>query len=628
MAGQELKATDKVVLKMSKDGAVQKNLADDSVSRVSKRTADAVFKKDITPEQRLDKLRAAGLITSEHKKRVYKNLKFGVNNLEMPVDNDEDNQQSEKTVSAFIPTLGIKFKAKSVDKKLFGTMGLRQERKQRINDENTDVKAQKEAFEAEKPESIDSSDIPDVPTEKPSKLNDGKVRNTLQAHSSVAEKLTDNHIESGILNFDKDDVSVGDKLFSDDKADKKLIKQVSKDEKKLAKGDKKLQKAQDRLPTQRNIRIKKEFDAEKGKIQRKLCFEKEVKPIKSDGLVTKGVKGAKTAVSTSVSGTIHNQFAKYEDENSALKAAHKTEKVAESALHTGKSALKTYYQNVKTKPYRTVSKLKFNSEKANQKLNYHKALLENKNLRDGGAVKQSLKKAQMKHNQVKNARETQRTAAKATEFVKKTAKKVQEALTKNYKLILGAAVILLIFGIFTSACSSLTMMMCDTGTSIIATSYTAEDDDIYAAEDYMKSLENDLNGYISNIPKYYVNWQEYRYHLDEIKHDPYGLISYLTAKNMCFEYNDALKSDIQTLFNALYTLKIESIHEIRSYSYTTTDADGNEIIVTVYYDYYILDVTLTANDFDEAVKAQLEELGVYDLYELLQESKGNRPDLF
>ena len=55
MAGQELKATEKVVLKMSKDGAVQKNLADDSVSRVSKRTADAVFKQDITPEQRLDK---------------------------------------------------------------------------------------------------------------------------------------------------------------------------------------------------------------------------------------------------------------------------------------------------------------------------------------------------------------------------------------------------------------------------------------------------------------------------------------------------------------------------------------------------------------------------------------------
>ena len=627
MAGQEFKSSEKSVLKSSRDGVLSQNLATGTTERVSKKTADAVLKPEKAVEQQLDKIKAAGLSPPEQRKRVYTNLKFGANNPEKPTDSD-DVQQSEQTVSAFIPHVAIRFKPKKVDEKQFGATALRQEHKQRINDENTDVKAQKEAFEAGKTESIDSLDIPDVPTEKPSKFIDGKVRNTLQAHSSAAEKLTNDRAERGILNFDKEDVSVGDKLISDDKADKKLLKQVTKDEKKLAKADKMLQKAQDRLPTQRNIRIKKEFDPEKGKIQRKLCFEKEVKPIKSDGLVAKGLKGAQTAVSTSVSGTIHNQFAKYEDENSALKAAHKSEKVAESALHTGKSALKTYYQNAKTKPYRTVSKLKYDSEKAHQKLNYHKSLLENKNLRDSGAIKQSLKKAQMKRNQVKNARETQRTAAKATEFVKKTAKKVQEALAKNYKLILGAAVILLVFGIFTSACSSLTMMMCDTGTSIIATSYTAEDDDIYAAEDYMKSLENNLNNYISNIPNYYIGWQEYRYHLDEIKHDPYGLISYLTAKNMCFEYNDALKNDIQTLFNALYTLKIESIHEIRSYSYATTDADGYEIIVTVYYDYYILDITLTANNFDEAVKAQLEALGVYDLYELLQETKGNRPDLF
>ncbi len=254
MAGQELKATDKVVLKMSKDGAVQKNLADDSVSRVSKRTAEAILKQERIPEQQLDKLKVAGLITSEHKKRVYTNLKFGRNNPEKP-DTDSDNQQSEQTVSAFIPPLGIKFKAKSVDKKQFGSTALRQKRRQCIRDENTEVKVQKEAFETESADIPQSNDISEQKSKKPSKLNDGKVRNTLQAHSSVAEKLTDNHIESGILNFDKDDVSVGDKLFSDDKADKRLLKQVSKDEKKLARTDKKLQKAQDRLPTQQNIRI-------------------------------------------------------------------------------------------------------------------------------------------------------------------------------------------------------------------------------------------------------------------------------------------------------------------------------------------------------------------------------------
>ena len=129
MAGQELKSTEKVVLKMSKYGAVQKNLADGSVSRVSKRTADAVLKQERTPEQQLDKLKAAGLITSEHKKRAYTNLQFGRNNPDK-ADTDGDNQQSEQTVSTLIPPLGIKFKAKSVDEKQFSKKALQQKCKQ------------------------------------------------------------------------------------------------------------------------------------------------------------------------------------------------------------------------------------------------------------------------------------------------------------------------------------------------------------------------------------------------------------------------------------------------------------------------------------------------------------------
>ena len=114
MAGQELKATDKVVLKNSRDGAVEKNLADGSTTRVSGKLTEAVLKPTKTPEQ-LDKIKAAGLSPPEPRKRVYTNLKFGVNNPEKPVANDEDNQQSEQTVSAFIPPVAIKFKPKNVD---------------------------------------------------------------------------------------------------------------------------------------------------------------------------------------------------------------------------------------------------------------------------------------------------------------------------------------------------------------------------------------------------------------------------------------------------------------------------------------------------------------------------------
>ena len=149
------------------------------------------------------------------------------------------------------------------------------------------------------------------------------------------------------------------------------------------------------------------------------------------------------------------------------------------------------------------------------------------------------------------------------------------------------------------------MMMSNGSMSILSTSYTATDEDMYAAEDYMKSLESELQEQINNIPNVYVGYDEYNYDIDEIGHDAYGLISYLTAKICVFVFDDATKQIFRTC-SMLYTLSVQTIHEVRSYSYTTTDADGNKILVTVYYDYYICNTTLTANDFDETVRSKLE----------------------
>lgn len=460
-------------------------------------------------------------------------------------------------------------------------------------------------------------------------MKSDKTRNTLKEHSAAAEKLTDKPDESA-LNFENDDVSVADKLIdtNDEKKLNKLSKKLNKDEKKVAKADKKLAKAEKKLPHQTTIRRQRVWNDEKGKVQHKLVFEKELKPTKKNGIVTKGVKGAKNAVKTSVSGAVHGQISKYEDDNSALKAAHGTEKVAESALQSGKSALHVANENLKTRPQRKVSKLQMNSDNAHSKLNFHKALSENKELRNSSTVKQAMKKSQMKRQQVKNAKKARQGATKVQEGITKVGKKIAEAMVKNKTVIIIVVVILLFFCILAGLLSSCTMMMSDGSMSILSTSYTATDEDMYAAENYMQSLENGLSDYINNIPNVYVGYDEYNYDIDEIGHDAYGLISYLTAKKMCFIFDDSVKADIQILYSTLYTLKIEIVHEVRSYSYLTTDENGDTIEVTVYYDYYICNTTLTANDFDEAVRSRLEALGVYDLYELLQEAKGNRPDLY
>ena len=639
MAGQEFKSSEKSVLKSSRDGVLSQNLATGTTERVSNKTADAVLKPEKAVEERLDKIKAAGLSPPEPRKRVYTNLKFGANNPEKPTDSD-DVQQSEQTVSAFIPPVAIRFKPKKVDEKQFGVQAIRRKRKQRICAENEEVKEKKFAFEADKEEISDISDKVEVETPE-SKMKSDKTRNTLQEHSSAAKKLTEESESGSSLNFEADDGSIADKLI-DEKAEKKfrkaeakdekklkqLDKKVSADEKKVAKADKKLEKAEKKLPQQTTIRRQRVWNGEKGKVQHKLVFEKELKPIKKNGIVTKSIKSANNAVKTSISGAVHGQISKYEDDNSALKAAHGTEKVAESALQSGKSALHAANENLKTRPQRKVSKLQMNSDNAHHKLNFHKTLSENKELRNSGTIKQSMKKSQMKRQQVKNAKKARQGATKVQEGITKVGKKIAETMAKNKTVIIIVVVILLFFCILAGLLGSCTMMMSDGSMSILSTSYTATDEDMYAAEDYMQSLETGLSEYINNIPNVYVGYDEYNYDIDEIGHDAYGLISYLTAKNMCFVFDDATKQDIQDLFNALYTLSVQTIHEVRSYSYTTTDADGNRILVTVYYDYYICNTTLTANDFDEAVRSKLEALGVYDLYELLQEAKGNRPDLF
>lgn len=372
-------------------------------------------------------------------------------------------------------------------------------------------------------------------------------------------------------------------------------------------------------------------------MQRKLKLEKEVKPLPKPNIVQKGVQGTKYAVTTAVSGTVHQQISKYEDENQTLKAAHGTEKVAESALRFASHKVKATNQKLKEKPYKKVSKLKFDTDNAHKKLNQHKVALDYKTEQQTKKeakkdAKKALKKAQQKQNQKNAAKTAKKGASKAGKKAGEAAMDVSKTIVKfvanNKVVIIILIIFLLLFGLLFTLGSSGFTSLADTGTIVIASSYTSEDEDIYAANDYMTSLENNLNDQINNIPNVYVGWNEYHWDFCAIGHDPYALISYLTAMELNFKFDDITKTRIEELFNALYMLEIESIHEVRSYQYYDYDEEGNQILVTVYYDYYILKATLTANDWESVVKSRLDFAGTYDLYQLLQETQGNRPDLF
>ena len=144
----------------------------------------------------------------------------------------------------------------------------------------------------------------------------------------------------------------------------------------------------------------------------------------------------------------------------------------------------------------------------------------------------------------------------------------------------------------------------------MVSSYFAEDEDIYAAEEYYTGLEQDLQSRINRIESDYPGYDEYKYSMAQVGHNPYELISYLTAVYMDFKFDD-IKGALDELFNSQYHLRITETTEQR------TDGDGNA------YDYKILNVTLTNDGFTQALTADQREL-----YYIYLESKGNRDYLF
>lgn len=632
MAGKELKATEKIVLKYSREGVLEQNLADGLTKNVSKKAEEAVLKVANADDERFDKLKAAGLVVEDVRKPDKRKLQFGRNNPEntwaevvygnKPIEqtafvSDEHYQNSETSVSVTAE------KFTEIGQPLINAEELKPKSK-------LSFKSDDEYVNSEEGIEIDGAEFVGQKAEEKaeSKLKEKKNRKGLKQKSSAAEKLTDKE-GNPVLCFDVN--ATPDRKLTH--GEKTLKRRIRKDEKKVYKLQKRLDKAEDKLPHQQVFHVRKEWNSEKQKMQRKLRLEKEVKPLPKPNIVQKGVQGARHAVTTTVSGTVHQQIAKYEDDNQTLKAAHGTEKVAESALRFASNRVKSANRNLKEKPYKKVSKLKFDSENAHKKLNQHKVALEHKTEQQTKKeAKKALKKAQQKQNQ-KNAAKTAKKGAsrvrkKTEEAAKDVGRIIVKAAASNKVVIIILIIFLLLFGLLFTLGSSGFSSLADTGGMIIASSYTSDEEDIYAANNYMNALENNLNYEISNIPNVYVGWSEYNYYLDPIGHDPYALTSYLTAMEMNFDYDEDTQARIQEIFNALYTLEVESVHEIRSYQYIEYDEDGNEVIVTVYYDYYILNVTLTANDWDSVVKPKLEAAGVYDVYLLLQETQGNKPDLF
>lgn len=412
--------------------------------------------------------------------------------------------------------------------------------------------------------------------------------------------------------------------FSDaDLAEPKLEKPIKRVKKAEAKAD----KAQAKIPKKTVVKKERGFDPATGKVKTQLRFE-EVDKKKPPSKLTHAVQDAPANF---VLSQVHREVRQSEDDNVGVEAAHKVEQTVESGGRLVQSAHRAH----QLKPYRAAIRAEKKLERANLDALQKKAEIDSptSNPVSKWQQKQAIKKqyAAAKHNQ------TAQTTAKAAENTAKAAKKAAEKAEKAGKYVWEhrrgfaiAAAILLMLAFLLNGLSSCSVMMDGVGSGIAASTYPSQDADMLGAEAQYCAMEAELQRYLDTYESTH-DYDEYHFDLDTIEHDPYVLISMITALHQGEWTLDEVQGTLQMLFDRQYILTEDVVVETRyrTETDTWTDADGNTHTDTyqVPYDYYICTVTLENFNLSHVPVYIMseEQLGMYATY---MATLGNRPDLF
>ncbi len=394
------------------------------------------------------------------------------------------------------------------------------------------------------------------------------------------------------------------------------------------------------IPKEKKLVKERIFDEATGKGKTRLHFEERDKP--------PGFKDAHNPLSRPAQEAglfVHNKIHSVEKDNSGVEGAHKTEEAAEKGLQYGARKVKQGYRSHKLKPYREAAKAEKAAFKANVDFQYRKALHENPQL-TSNPVSRFWQKQQIKKQYAKEARNGAKGIKGAAEKTRKAAQKTSELAKKTAAFVArhpaGVAIAvgaLLLFILIMSGLSSCGAMFSGVMNGVLGTSYTSEDSDLVAVENSYAAKETELQSRIDNIESEYPGYDEYRYDLDNIGHNPHELASYLTALLQSYTPQSA-QAELNRVFDKQYTLTLTPETEIRyrtetrTGSYTVTDPETGETSTETYeyevevpYEYHILNVSLTNTPISSFASQllnaeQLEMFGVY------LSTSGNKPLLF
>ena len=369
-------------------------------------------------------------------------------------------------------------------------------------------------------------------------------------------------------------------------------------------------------------------DPATGKKKTQLRFEEVDKPAPASKLT----HAVTAAPGKTISSQLHKKIGETEEDNVGVQSVHQVEEAAESGVHMAQSA----YRSHKLRPYRAAARAERKLEKANVNALYQKSLAENPALSSNPISRWQQKQAIKKqYAAAKRTGQSANAAAKAAENTAKATKKAAEETKKAGGFVWrhrrGFGIVLALFLMvcaFANGLSSCSVLLQGGLSGVAGSTYPCRDEDMLGAEDAYAQMEADLQYELDHYESIHSGYDEYHYDLDEIEHDPYVLMSILTAYHQGEWTLSQVQGTLAMLFDKQYTLTETVVVETRYRTETSTDPEtGETTSEEVPYDYYICYVTL--DNFD------LSHLPVYimgedqvSMYAVYMATLGNRPDLF
>ena len=411
-------------------------------------------------------------------------------------------------------------------------------------------------------------------------------------------------------------------------------KKLRKKQRQAQKAGRKVQKARAKLPKTREYTLQRVFDEKTGKGKYVAVPLDKEKPFKQEGIP----KTTMRRVQNESKNFVHGKIAETEKENSAVEGAHKSEQKGEELFSFVKRQIKGKEQKQRAK----VAKLEKKQFKKEVNFQYQKFLEENPQMQKK-ALQKRLQKQRIKREYIK-ARKKAAAGKTAEQAFQKTkngavtvARKLQEFARKNAGLLVTVGIMALLLMMIMVSVSSCGAMFADTQSTILAASYLSKPKEIDAADLQFTRLELDLQNEIERVETDYPGYDEYSYNLGAIGHNPFTLISYLSAVHTEFTASE-VESEIQALFDEMYTLALTPDTETRTRTVTktgtrtVTDPVTGEETEEEYeyeeeeeYEVSILRVTLTVIPLESLVagKMDTEQAEIFAMYRetngLLQE---------